>query len=56
MRKRAKLAGDDSPGKVAGIKAAIKRLDKREESGEESIARVKWLKEELKRLENKNGS
>ena len=51
MRDRAKLASDDSPGKIAGIKAAIKRLDKKDEGGTEVIARVKWLKKELKRLE-----
>lgn len=51
MRDRATLASDDSPGKIAGIKAAIKRLDKKEEKSEEIMARVMWLKKELKRLE-----
>lgn len=51
MRSRAKLTSDDSPGKIAGIKAAIKRLDKKEEKSEEIMARVMWLKKELKRLE-----
>jgi len=51
MRSRAKLADDSSPYKMAGVKAAIIRLEKSNDDGIDIVERINWLKSELKRLE-----
>ena len=45
------LASDDSQGKIAGIKAAIKRLEKSNDKSEFTLGRIDWLNKELKKLE-----